>query len=141
MIKQSLGQNNFFSFSLLFKGIQQSSWVCLLKMEKSQKSTHSTIQYALIQSPARELPYRRVGLWENHICQYSDQYYLCGLIGSVLLYPLYRYLITGSAISPCTTTSCGGGGRSAAGLELPDHSNACCGYWGAIHGDFRTLPL
>jgi hypothetical protein len=31
--------------------------------------------------------------------------------------------------------------RQGWSLELPDPSNACCGYWGAIHVDFRTIAL
>jgi hypothetical protein len=48
---------------------------------------------------------------------------------------------TGSAISPCTTTSCGGGGSSAAGPEPPDQFGACYGYWGDVHLDFRAVVL
>jgi hypothetical protein len=30
---------------------------------------------------------------------------------------------------------------AAVGSELPDHSDACCVYWGSIHIDFKAVAL
>jgi hypothetical protein len=59
----------FFSFSLLFKGIQQPSGYACWKCKKSQNSTHPTVQCTvqyMLNAPCLSLPLGQVRLGAGH---------------------------------------------------------------------------